>query len=198
MACTFPVYITTPPSCTHYLTYTPLSQGVWSQATRHHRGKQFPCAGGVWGGGGEIWGGGVPTAGVGRHGGRGSLAVGPGPCGKPQEVPHSSSVLPWPPWRAWGRHGGCSPLLFPPNARRGGGGGCLKNVCAGALNPWSRWRHLKSTLGTPLHRRRGQGAPPRRRAKVKLVVGVHLKTPRTRCFSPRMKCQKGGWAGLAA
>ena len=49
MACTFPVYITTPPSCTHYLTYTPLSQGVWSQATRHHRGKQFPFAGGVWG-----------------------------------------------------------------------------------------------------------------------------------------------------
>ena len=85
-----------------------------------------------------------------------------------------------------------------PSARRGSGVGCLRNVWAVALNPWSPWRHLKRALGAPLKRPRAQGARPRWRARVKLGTGMHLKTPGSGCFPPRTKCQKGGWAGLAA
>ena len=45
MACMFLVHITTPPRSTHYLTYTPLYQGVWSQATVQQRENSFPVQG---------------------------------------------------------------------------------------------------------------------------------------------------------
>ena len=41
----FPVCITAPPSCSTYLTYTLLSQGVWSHATRHQRENSLPAHG---------------------------------------------------------------------------------------------------------------------------------------------------------
>ena len=70
--------------------------GVCSLGARHQRENSFPAQGGYWGG--EHWEGRrVPTAGVGRKCGRASATAGPGPCGKAQEVPHSSSVLPRPP-----------------------------------------------------------------------------------------------------
>ena len=198
MACMFPVCITTLPSCTHYVTYTPPCPRSLEPGRKTPKGKQFPCTGGVLGGrtlGGEKGTNsrsGPQMRPCVRNCGPRPLWQGPGGTPQQQCAPTPAMAGVWPPWRVQ-----CS-VIPPPSARRGGGVGCLRNVWAVALNPWSPWRHLKRALGTPLKRPCAQGARPRWRARVKLGTGMHLKTPGSGCFPPRTKCQKGGWAGLAA
>ena len=121
MACMLPVCSTTPPSFSNYLTHTLLSQGCRAPVQEFffcHRSR---------GCGGRKKKNSLPPhrrpqpQSCCHPGARCDAAVAQGPCGRVQEVPHSSSVPPCPHWRTEGRTCGGSPLCSNPHRRRGGG-----------------------------------------------------------------------------
>ena len=197
MACMFLVHITTPPRSTHYLTYTPLYQGVCTQATVHQRENSFPVQGLY---GGENTGGEKCTnsSSAPPWRGMGPLLWAQAPVTRPRRC---TTAAVWSQGRDGGRMAAMAGVVLcgsTPHRRRGGGGGSLRSVCGVALNPWRRCPHLKSALGTPLKCPPPPRARPRWRAKVKFVTCTPLKTPGMKGFPSRKKCQNGGWAGLAA
>ena len=106
-----------------------------------------------------------------------------------------------PPWRemtSQGRHGGGRRLWCRTRARRGGREGKSKIISSSPVHPWSGCQHLKSALGTPPKPPSGRGA--RTGDVVQPQVGDQgaLKTVQDKGFPLEKKCEKGGWAGLAA
>ena len=103
------------------------------------------------------------------------------------------------------RHGGLRAAIadvilcaVAPSAAAGGGGVTCQWHPYRALHPWSGCQHLKSALGTPPKPPSGRGA--RTGDVVQPQVGDQgaLKTVQDKGFPLEKKCEKGGWAGLAA